>query len=77
MGPVMEIKDIKQLLSEITQGEWFVRKIGERIVVQGNDDSICLVHPYKKLANARFIAAAPTVIRQLLDRIAKLEAAGW
>ena len=82
----VNLDEISKLLGEITQGEWWVDPDGPEYSVnyKGPLDTFrhvamvsCYIHRQgdkeENEANARLIAAAPTIIRELVERVRVLE----
>ena len=73
----MKLEEIDKLLGEITQGDWGMDDedgyaqwsiwVGPRIICKMNGDDA------ETEANARLIAAAPTIIKKLVERVRVLE----
>ena len=80
----MTINEIKKMLDEISQGTWVLDEDG--CVETENGGAICMLQPHGCLrtvsktgecfdhTDGKFIAAAPTIIRYLLNKIEQLEA---
>lgn len=64
---------IRDRLSKVTPGEW--RVVGDGIIALGTDESKALVavaNTGYELANMAFIAAAPGMVRELVEEVERL-----
>jgi hypothetical protein len=73
------MREIRERLETITAPPWYVVVMGERMVVERSDDLgsyfvECEVDEDWNVADAQFIARAPTDMRFLLDALAAREA---
>jgi hypothetical protein len=67
----MEHSEIRALLEKITPGEWEYSELTGCVWKKGTMEDIA---SYISIPNGKFVAASPTIIRQLLDELERLTA---